>query len=288
MIVALFLLVFLFGIVLFGVMLFFASEILFLVIGKIVACLFFIGMLFVVLAMLDGPNLINPEATLQPRRPIASPIATTAPPHPEPPPPPKRLPTDVEQISRDESLSVESVLPAETEPENPSIPGRPIKVVERLYHDAHLSSEKVIKEVPAWVSAPARDSHSDVVTISSQRFATAEEAWSQLEKSLTAKLTETGWISSEMTRDIPLKISDLRATGAILKECQITWPLEIGGFTEQVQQVVVEVRLTSELKKKIDQTTRDRMGRQNLARLAWGFGILTLVMAGSSLAIRRR
>ena len=90
------------------------------------------------------------------------------------------------------------------------------------------------------------------------------------------------------SKGITLSLEDLRSDGALARECVVTWPLDVGGFREEVQQVVVQLRPTHSLRQRLEQALQNRLGRRRLAGLAGGICTITMLLGISSLLVRRR
>lgn len=171
--------------------------------------------------------------------------------------------------------------------------GTPLSIRETLYRpDGSTLSREGILEIPAWVPAESTIERSrDLVdlSLSSQRFATTAEAREQLWKSvlrpeLIAFLNEH---SSGISLD-SLTFEDAQKLGIIKREVDVTYPLEVGGFVEQVHQVHWQVQLDRHTRDLVQQTWKPAIVRKRLALLATVLGGMTLLFGAGALVSRRR
>jgi len=166
---------------------------------------------------------------------------------------------------------------------------RPLTILERVYNETGVPvSVSKLSELPDWILPDRKGSDPGSILIESQRFATSAEAIQQIEQAIPRQFQELGLIDSPQQFAGELSLTALRQTGSIARDCTITWPLNVGGFEESVQQIVVEFRPTARLRQRIEQAMKHRAGRQRLFKLAAGFGAVTLFLGVSSLTLRRR
>lgn len=171
--------------------------------------------------------------------------------------------------------------------------GTPLSIRETLYRpDGSTLSREGILEIPAWVPAESTIERSrDLVdlSLSSQRFATTSEAREQLWKSvlrpeLISFLNEH---SSGISLD-SLTFDDAQKLGIIKREVDVTYPLEVGGFVEQVHQVHWQVQLDRHTRDLVEQTWKPAIVRKRLALLATVLGGMTLLFGAGALISHRR
>lgn len=175
----------------------------------------------------------------------------------------------------------------------PGEPAPPLSIKETVYHDGgSLVTTKSLSDLPDWVEESGeeqpRPGLRDFV-LSSQRYATVEEARNELMPQLKSR------IASELRTQHPQLGSDWHPAmqtaieaGAVLRECEVAWPLTVGGFTEPVYRVHWQIDLDDEAMEQFYVQARPHIVEDRLQTLAIGIGGLTLLLGGSVLVLRRR
>lgn len=149
------------------------------------------------------------------------------------------------------------------------------------------------EKIPDWMKAesdfsPRKYTHWIIV---SQRYATQEEAQEELSKRVVIELEKNQLYvesNSEQTGKHVGVYVRLTRENAILRECEVAWPLEIGGFQEKVYQVAWEMRLNPEVINRFHADWIRQRTQQNLIRLSSAFGAITLLLATLTFLLRRQ
>ncbi|WP_437206682.1 hypothetical protein [Planctomicrobium sp. SH664] len=168
---------------------------------------------------------------------------------------------------------------------------KPISVEEYAYKGGQLHPVKRpagdTLELPAWTTNPSA-LNGDELVIASQRFATLEEAGEHGTHELQNK------VNAQVRKRLPRSarfeptIAELAALGVVTAECRVTWPLEVGGFTEPVHQIYWRVRLDEETTLRLVVRNKPLEQRNRLFLVAGGFACVWGVMGWRSLSDRRR
>jgi hypothetical protein len=165
----------------------------------------------------------------------------------------------------------------------------PIEILEKVYHDSgKLISQKSLQKVPEWTQEPATslDHGSEQFLVTSQRFATIEEARAAASQALVSQLpSRMRNYSAELPEWMPT-LEQIRAAGIIQRECEMTWPIEVGGFTEQVHQVCWQVALSAQSVSALNAAHRPILVQQRITVLAVALGAVTLLFGASALLLR--
>lgn len=167
----------------------------------------------------------------------------------------------------------------------------PRAINETVYHGSgRLVSEKTLEKLPVWVTQPVEpqaDAREQLI-LHSQRFATLDEARAQLWPQLRGRMvSELAARHPELAGWSPT-LDEVRAAGVIRKECNVTWPLTVGGFTENVYQVHWQAELTEAICDQLYASIRPAIVRQRLAILAAGLGGVTVLFAAGAFFFHRR
>ncbi|SFI07327.1 hypothetical protein [Planctomicrobium piriforme] len=166
----------------------------------------------------------------------------------------------------------------------------PLAVTELVYHDGgQLISQKSLKTLPDWADEnPESGPGWKTFVLSSQRFATLEEARQQAAAALQSQFAEHSALGDASQRHWQPTLAQLRTAGLIQKECDVAWPLEVGGFTEQVHQVIWQVTFTDAARATFEKSWREKESESRLLQLAAGFGTVTAGLALMALFTRRK
>lgn len=280
------------------------------------ALLLFIGLAFVILAALVVGFIMAPRATALATATlvaialvlasIAMPVRTDLVYHQTPPmvvSPPLEVsvaPTPPEAPRPPEGAAGRSN-PEQTAPGSELRPlsvvsdsvGKPLSIREITYHGDDITVVRDgILEPPAWILAEStieRQGDNVNLTLSSQRFATAEEARDQLwnatlrpEIQNFLKGDQSASHVNSLTFDGALKL------GIVKKEADVVYPLEVGGFTEQVHQVHWQAELNPSIRALIEQSWKPELARRRLLILAAVLGGATLLFGAGSMSARKR
>lgn len=165
----------------------------------------------------------------------------------------------------------------------------PTKIIETLREFPGQMVRRKIDHIPRWVDAEddVGPQGGTVHVLHSQRFATLGEARTQLEKDLQQQLlTQLRHEFPEMN-DWPLPLSDMEAAGVILKECEVTWPLNVGEFKESVRQLHWQVLLSDITHQRLLAAGRPVLIRARLRQMAGIFVLAMLCFSAGALAFRR-
>jgi hypothetical protein len=163
------------------------------------------------------------------------------------------------------------------------------EIIEKVFHDSgKLTSQKSLQKVPEWTQQTDLivDQGQEEFVVTSQRFATIEEArtaaWSSLASRLASPLQKS---SPEVPAWTPT-LDQIREAGIIKRECEISWPIEVGDFTEQVHQVCWQVELSPQSAALLNVAHRPVIVRQRVTSLAVVLGALTLLLGASAVLLR--
>ena len=175
-----------------------------------------------------------------------------------------------------------STIPSET---------KPLSIIEQVYYDSgKLTSQKSLDELPDWIDGANADTQNGRTRrfLHSERFATLEEAESQLERRLQREVIDDLRPEFPAMQDWTPSLSQLRTAGIIRKAAIVTWPLKLGDFTEKVYQVHWQAELTDESRSALYAAWKPEAINLRLAYLAIGGGGLTAAMGLAALVLGRR
>lgn len=167
---------------------------------------------------------------------------------------------------------------------------QPLEVMNHSYFYG-ASKPQTIQSVgvPQWVTADQQNRpHGEAqrnFVISSQRFATADEARQQLLPQIRDRLQKEFHFAGMPARG--LTVQQLLGT-VVQQEAVVTWPLEVGGFQEKVYQVHWQVSLNDGIRREFELASRDENVRKRLTMLGLAAGGLTVAFAAMGRVLRRK
>lgn len=169
---------------------------------------------------------------------------------------------------------------------------RPVSVREVIHSpNRGATAEKSLDALPEWVREPNPGTRNDDrldLTLSSQRFATVDEAreqlWLQLVEEVRKHQREK---HPEMESWMPEPGPTLNA-GILQRECIVGWPLEVGGFEEEVYQLHWDVQLNDQTRQRLYAAWRPVEIRKRLTWLGSALGGVTLLLGTAAVALRQR
>jgi hypothetical protein len=169
---------------------------------------------------------------------------------------------------------------------------RPVSIREVIHSpNRGATAEKTLDALPEWVREPNPGTRSDDrfdLTLSSQRFATVEEAreqlWSRLVEQIRVHQREkypemAGW---------NLEPGPTLNAGILQRVCIVGWPLEVGGFEEEVYQLHWDVQLNDRTRQRLYAAWRPQEIQKRLTWLGSALGGVTLLLGTTAFALRRR
>ncbi|WP_437194522.1 hypothetical protein [Planctomicrobium sp. SH527] len=195
-------------------------------------------------------------------------------------------------VSLPEQDDLEAELPEMPTAESKS--DAPISVLEMTFNLPNGPlTRKHSETIPDWVStksefAPRRYTHWVIV---SQRYATANEARDELSRRIGIELEKNQLYvksNADKTGNFAEVYARLIKENAIIRECKVAWPLEVGGFRERVYQIAWEIRINPEVISRLHADWNRQRSQANLIRLASAFGGITMLFATLTFVLRQR
>lgn len=150
------------------------------------------------------------------------------------------------------------------------------------------------EQLPEWAAEPiepTRAGNTVRMVLASERFATVDEAQSQLEEQLRRELM------AEMRDEFPTLFredpdwqpteAELHRAGVFRRKCLATYPLEVGNFTEPVYQLFWDVELNPLTRQRLYASWRPSVVNTRLKLLCGALAALSIAMGLGAVALRR-
>ena len=124
--------------------------------------------------------------------------------------------------------------------------------------------------------------------LTSKRYTSVEEATAELRPLAGSMLTDFIAKTYPQMRISSVDPALIEELGLLQKSCQVTWPLQVGEFTQEMQQLVWKLDISQEAQLKIHHRWQQQETSDRLAILGGGLGGLTLLFGAGALLTRRR
>lgn len=188
----------------------------------------------------------------------------------------------------------EVLLPTEEIPvgETESEEATPLKVRESRYSYSNGTNvtTKNVSRIPNWAEEAMSNNvirpDENEIVITSKRYSSIVEAETELKGIASALITDyIVGIYPEM-RESWIDASEIKRLGILEHSCEITWPFQVGEFSDEVYQVSWQLDITRNIQEKLYSNWQQEQLTHRLAIVGGGFGLLTLVFGVGAVLTR--
>lgn len=169
---------------------------------------------------------------------------------------------------------------------------QPLRTREVVYYKHSKREINTSDRLPEWVAEANGEStlsrQKNEIILTSKRYTTVEEAASELRPLASSTLTDFIAKTYPEMRTSSVDPGLIEELGLLQKSCQVTWPLQVGEFTQEMQQLVWKLDISDAAKQKLHHHWQQQETSDRLAILGGGLGGLTLLFGAGALLTRRR
>ncbi len=169
---------------------------------------------------------------------------------------------------------------------------KPLRTREVVYVGGNKRTINSSDVVPEWVAEANGENilsrQKNHIILTSKRYTTVEEALAELRPLATSMVTDFMTKVYPEMRTSSMDPVYLEHMAILQKSCQVTWPLQVGEFTQEMQQVVWKLDISEEAQQKLHHHWQQQETSDRLAILGGGLGGLTLLFGAGAMLTRRR
>lgn len=169
---------------------------------------------------------------------------------------------------------------------------KPLKIRESRYdYSGGISvSTKGLNRIPRWAEeamseAIIRPDENEIV-ITSKRYSSIQEAEAELKKISEVMVSDYIVRAYPEMRESRITAEEIKQLGMLEHSCEITWPFQVGEFSDEVYQVAWQLDVTREIQEKLYSAWQQQQLTHRLAIVGGGFGLLTLMFGVGAVVTR--